>query len=195
MNKPPTTKTSRYGKSINRVPLRERYEEQLIAPDLLSLRDENALLISRLNDLLSRLDEKAIDFAAMLALHQELETYIKLGDLALIQTVSSQMSELINKGLAEAEIFREVYQIVEHRRKLVETEMKTIHTIGSMLSAEQFMTLLSKVVAALTLHVSDKTQLAAVHGEINRLLDLVPTSNGGFSTVVQREKEKQSETI
>lgn len=192
MNKPPTTRKSRYGQSISRVPLRERYEEQLTAPDLLSLRDENALLIARLNDLLARVDEKAIDFTAMLALHQELVTYTAIGDLSLIQGVTKQMGDLINRGLAEAEIFREIYQIVEHRRKLVETEMKTIHTIGSMLSTEQFMVLLSKVVAALALHISDKSQLAAVHGEINRLLDLVPTSNGGFSTIVQEGKDYET---
>lgn len=174
---PSTTAQSgagRYGKAIRQTSLRERYLEQMNAPDWLSLRDETSLVGAKINGLLEKIDTNGIDFDALMALYQSLHSRITQEDLMGAQMVSDEMGRVLEKGVAESIIWKDLYQAIEQRRKLVETEMKTLNTMGAMLSMEQVMGLIGKLMAALTLHVEDKGKLAAIHGEFNKVLDLTP---------------------
>lgn len=166
---------SRYGQSIRRVTLRERYEAQMRAPDLLSLRDEISLIGAKIADTLEKLDASGVNFEEMLELQQQLDRAVNQNDMPTIAILAAQMGESIQRGVAESVLWRDLYEAIEHRRKLVETEMKTLNSIGAMISMEQCMQLVSKLLAAVTLHIGDKEALRAIHGEFSRVLDLVPT--------------------
>lgn len=167
---------SRYGKNIRNTTLRDRYEEQMTSPDFISLRDELSLVSARLSQLLEKLEGKGIDFATLLEYHQMIRTYASIKDFDSVMRVSDQMGIVLQQGVRESEVWKEAYAVIDQRRKLVETEMKTLTSIGAMLSMEQFMILLNKLVAAINLH-ADQTTKIAIHGEIERILDLVPTRN------------------
>lgn len=180
---------SRYGTSLRRTTIRQRYEEQVTAPDLLSLRDELSLVGARLAELLDQLDGKGVDFLALADAQHDILTYASLQNYEAVMRATHEMGALIEQGIRESEVWKEAYQVIEQRRKLVDTEMKTLNTIGAMLSMEQVMLLLGKLVAAVTLHISDRESLAKIHGEFSKVLDLVPSStrNSGFAEVPEEE--------
>ena len=181
-NRPNKPTTGRYGESIRRVSLNRRYLEQMSAPDWISLRDETALVTSKINELLAKIDTNGVDFLALSAIYQELLAYIANDDMPAVAISAEQMGEIIEKGIAEALIWKDLYQAIEQRRKLVETEMKTLNSIGAMLSMEQVMTLVGKLISTITLHIQDKGTLTAIHNDFSRVLDLVPNKvNDDFS--------------
>lgn len=171
-----TRPNSRYGDSLRNTSLRRRYEEQITSPDLISLRDELGLVGGRLSELLDKLDGKGIDFLTLLEQYTLICTYVSIKDFDSTTRILDQMGVVLQQGVKESEIWKEAYHVIEQRRKLVDTEMKTISSIGAMLSTEQFMILLNKLVAAINLHADQQT-VVAIHGEIEKILDLVPTLN------------------
>lgn len=165
---------SRYGKSLRNVTLRERYEEQLTSPDLLSLRDEQALIVARMGTLMAQLDGAGIDFLTLYEMQQAILTHAMINDTQSVIAATTALGQLLAQGIKEMDVWREAYAVIDLKRKLVDTEMKTISSIGGMLSMEQFMQLLAKLVAAIDLHV-EKSTMSAIHGEIEKILDLTPT--------------------
>lgn len=179
----------RYSSSILRVTLRERYEQEVSAPDLLSLRDEISVVGAKIGETLEKIDAHNVDFDQLLEAHEQLTGYISQGDLPAIAISAEQLGDLILHGVAESMIWRDLYSAIEQRRKLVETEMKTLNSIGSMLSMQQVMLMIGKLMAALALHI-DETTLATVHGEFARILDLVPTRiNNGLADYSEENDE------
>lgn len=178
---PRDTKRSRYGQSLRQTTLRERYEKQILAPDLLSVRDEVSLLDARLNDLLSKIDSNALDFESILDSLQNAFTWLGAGDLERTKQSLDVIKEVVERGILEVVIWKEAYAIIEQRRKLVETEMKTIQTIGSMISTDQMMLLVNKMVAAMTLRFKDQEALALFKDDLDRIFNMVPhPSTNGF---------------
>lgn len=137
----PSTKSGRYSKYLP-ARLAERYEAALTDPDLLALRDEIALTDADVGRILEHLD-----------------------------TDEPTDPEDRKLWLAVNEANRDrLQQLIEQRRRLVETERKRLVDLQQMMTAEQAMLFLSAVVDIVRRHVSDRNVLAAITADVDRLI-------------------------
>lgn len=122
-----TFKTGRHSKFLPER-LASRYEAALADKDLLSLRDEIALIDSRIFGLLP--------------------------------------------NAANAANWEEIADNLELRRRLTESEFKRLHALQQLLTIEQAMTLVGRLLAIVRTHVSDQSILAAIAGDLRAVVDV-----------------------
>jgi len=165
-----TYKTGRYSKLLP-ARLAARYNEAQADPDLLVLRDEVALLDARLGDVLGNVNtgESESIWKALQRKNAELRTAIKVKDNPRVNQTVKELSELIDDGASEIEAWGEVYNLLDQRRRLVESERKRLVEMQQMISAERAMVLLSVILDTIQRHVTDRSILAAISADFGKL--------------------------
>lgn len=129
----PQTKTGRYSKYLPDN-IRDRYHQALGDNELISLRDEIALV--------------EVQIVATLE----------------AQTKPDAPPEDIIGARAR------LYDLIEQRRRLVETERKRLVDMQQMITSEQAMLLVGALVGIIRARVNDPSTLAAIQSDINGLL-------------------------
>ena len=137
--------------------LRATYESTLADPDLLSTRNDIALIEARLQELLGKLDlgEAGSHYQRLLKLARDPNT----STATLIQAIQA--------GADEHQIWDEIYVAMESRRKHSETEQRRLVAMGAMVSAEDALVMADRFGAFLVEHVADRAILA----KAQRLID------------------------
>lgn len=178
-------KTGKYSKDLPSR-LSERYLTATSDEKLLELRDEIALIETRLGDLLSRADtgESGATWGQIKTAYDQLRKAATINDQQKFTEHLNNMGRLITKGAGDYAVWDEIFKAVSAKRKGVETERKRLVDLKQMMTAEQAMGMLSFVIATLKTKAYshfDKNDadkfLADVSVEINNFL----ASNGGFS--------------
>ncbi len=169
----PQYKTGRYSKHLPGE-LLARYQEALRDPDLIAIRDELALMHTRLQQLLSKVDvgETGALWKDMKDLFGEFQRARRRGQEDAMDDVLEQVEHLIERGATDSEAWQEVYKAVETVRKLSESEQKRLVSMQQMITAERAMTLLAAVVSVIHKHVTDKKALAAISTEFAGLVSI-----------------------
>jgi len=172
----PQFKTGRYSKVLPTA-LATRYEQSLEDNELLALRDEVALLDTRLGDLLS-----ALGVGAARKLWEDLKKNYDNLSIAMEQRDTPaaiialhQLGEAIKTGVDENQTWVEIYTLLEQRRRLVESENKRLVQMQQVITTEQAMVLLARIQQAILQHVSDKQTLSALASEFREIV-LAPSS-------------------
>lgn len=164
----PSFKTGRYSKDLP-ARLAARLQEASVDPDLISMRQEIALVDARTNEVLSRLDSK--EAAAHWMQLKDLVEQFRLGTATQRIQAAEALSTWSTEALSDYAVWAEVLDLMERRRKLAETESKRLAAMGQFLTASQAMVLLASVVDVIRRTVTDKQQLSAISREIGRLAD------------------------
>ena len=158
----PQYKSGRYSKSLP-MQLAQRYEEARSNPRLLSLDDDIALTEARLAQLLEQVDTGESG-ARWQALREALEAFsaaMGVGDMAGMAAHFAELRRLVEAGAAQVGVWREVYEVVETRQKLVPAQVKTLQTLQQMLTVQQHMlmvgALTDAVVRAVQKHADVQT--------------------------------------
>jgi len=177
-------KTLQFGGRHSRfLPIRlaARYAESQQDPELLVLRDELSLTDARIEDLILRVDTGEAG-----RLWRELkETYSKLTTSMRKQNADDtadalrELGIIINKGLADYAAWGDVFQLVEQRRKLVESEQRRVVAAKYILRMDEAMLLMGALAASVRKYVSDTTVLAKINQEFIRLSER--TGESGFT--------------
>ncbi len=166
----PTFKHGRYSKHL---PLRlaGRYGEALRDPQLLELRDEVALIGTRLGELVEHLGsgESLRHWQAVQTAHSDIAAAIRTSDLALLRAGLSALAAAVEAGMDDYATWREIVELTEARRKLVESEHKRLVAMQQMITSEQAMILLAVITDTVRKYVSDPTALAAISAEFRAL--------------------------
>lgn len=164
----PTFKTGVYSKYVLPPRLRERYDAALDDPALLEQRREIALVDARVGDLLARVDtgESGAIWGALVAAKADLAA---APDTAKRTAAMGAILELISKGHADHQAWRELGAALEQRRRLVESERKRLVEMSALMSAEQAMLLMNALLMAVKANVSDRAALGAIQNEFLRL--------------------------
>lgn len=151
--------------------LREGYEAAQNDPDLLALRNELALLRTRLNDLLARVDsgESGQLWKTLLDKKRELLAAQRSTDTAAQSQLINDILRLIDRGHLDYAAWREVGQVIEQYRKVAEAEHKRVMAIGAMIKAEEALELARALLEAVRIAVPDRSQRA----EVQRQFDLI----------------------
>lgn len=164
-------KNGRHSKALP-VRLLARYEEARSDGELIALREDIALIDTRLEDVLSRVDtgecgELWIALKAAVKAFQEAEAS---GKGIERETAISAIIGLCQEGIADWGTWNEVKALLEQRRKQVETEQKRLVAMQQMITAEQASSLVASLVASVKTHVTDRKALGAIQTDLERLL-------------------------
>jgi hypothetical protein len=153
-----------------------RYQEAQADPDLLVLRDEIALLDSRLADVLSRVDtgESGALWSQLSKSWADFMLARSSGNVPKMTECLAAHEALLERGRADYAAWAEIGALLDRRQRFVESERKRYVEMQQMVSLEQAMLFLGAVTDAIRRHVSDRPTLAALGRELELLADLQP---------------------
>lgn len=156
--------------------LRESYHEALTDPELLNLRGDIALLDARLNDVLGRVDtgESGQRWLELREQKVALIAARRANNTNAVNAALNELFTLIDTGAPDIESWQEIQQLLEQRRKLVETERRRLVDMQQMITAEQATLLFTALLASVKRHVKDYDTLNAIQSEFI----LYTTANG-----------------
>lgn len=169
------------------------FQEAVNNPDLLSVRDDIALLTVRLTELTSRLDREGSGSAwedlgelwasfkdRSLAAQRAKQEGDADGAAKIQQEVHEQLQrvdKLIAAGIRNDDTWREVIDLTERIAGLKQAEVKLAIQANAMLSTEQALLLFGKMLDAVRSVVSDAAALTAIQVRFQELAALtVPGS-------------------
>lgn len=140
-------KHGRYSKYLPEG-LAERFEHFVDDPELQNLRSEIALMDTRIATLLDGLDENvsAELWSELREAYRDMRFAMQQDDNESMAEALNTMGRLIEQGADQAEVWRETTEIVDQRRKLVETENKRVQRSSSTLSPEEAMLMVNFLV-------------------------------------------------
>jgi len=167
----PNFKHGRYSKVLP-AGLAERYEAALDDQEILAMRDEIALLDTRLTDLVGGLTVGTSRelWKNLRTAYGELRSALAQQDPDAANIAMLTLGSAITNGSKERETWDEVYTLLEQRRKLTESEAKRLIQMQQVITAEQAMILLARVQQAIVENVTDKRALAAIAAEFRELV-------------------------
>ena len=161
----PTFVTGRYSKHLP-TRLADQYLASRNDPELLALRDEVAIVDSRLNDLLDRVDSGESG-ALWKQARKMMSDYRTTGEESFLYALEAT----INSALDDYAAWQEIQLLLEQRRKLVETERKRLVDMQQMITAERAMLLISAITDVIRRNVNDRGTLARINSELGTLLN------------------------
>jgi hypothetical protein len=175
----PTFKTGRYSKYLP-TRLMSRYQEALRDPEALRLNSEIALIDARLQDVLRRVDsgeagslwDKALECFARFQKAMESRDAASIPE---IQNAIAELYQVLKRGQSDWEAWKEVKDLVEARRRLVDSAIRHQVHAQQVLSLEQGMLLISALANTVREHVTDRNILAKIQAGF---LQLTQTSVG-----------------
>ncbi len=163
----------KHGRYSQFIPARmlENYQAAQNDVELLALRDEIALLDSRLLDVLKRVDtgESGQVWRELKATYQMLRAAQAKDDRDAARDHARKLGELIEHGSADWLAWSEVRSLIDQRRRTVESERKRLVEMQSLISQEKAMVLIAALTDSVRRHVSDRTALAAISADLVRL--------------------------
>lgn len=169
----------RYSKDLP-TKLLERYEKSVEDPKILELKDEIAVVESRIGELLKRIDtrESGEAWKKLREIYSQLVVAVKTRDSSTMLSLMNDLGEIINHGAGEEKNWEEVIKTIRSRKSLVESERKRLVEMNQMITAEQAMVLIGFVISTIKTHVQDKEALANISREFTLYLqgDRLPLS-------------------
>lgn len=169
----PTFKTGKYSKDMP-TRLAARYEQNLADPMLVELRSELALTDARIGELLA---STSISGAAQSWLDagkelKSLESAIYDPNRSVDQVVAGleALKSILNRP-DDRETWQELYQAIELRRKLADSQMAQAKANGSMIHVDQMMLLAGALLGLIKENITDKQILRKIGEGFSRLME------------------------
>lgn len=168
----------KHGRYSQHLPdrLADRYQAALKDGDLLAMRDEIALLDTRISELVGRVDRgragrhwddaaKALDDligSSAIANKAERE--------AAAAAAITELRRAIRGGKGDYMVWQEIGGTVEQRRKLVESERRRMVDLQQMITAEKAAVLIGALTDIVTRNVTDPETRKAISSELVQLV-------------------------
>lgn len=192
------TRGGRYSKALP-ARLLDRYQDAIADPNLLILREDIALLDTRLAELTSKLDSgdaparlthalnllRAHDHAmarmhrttAQNSVPEESDQGARHGtahnaeatELAALRTLRDELTRALTGAQDDTPTWLAIQSALQERRQLVESERKRLVELSQMISAEQLLVLLDRTVDIVRRHVPDRASMLAISNEMAAL--------------------------
>ena len=177
----PNLTTGRYSKNLP-TRMMATYQERLADGNSLALNDDLALLDSRLEDVLAKVDtgETGETWAALLDAAREFEKSERAAQSCANEAKKAEYKAdreeamrtilvLCQAGMADYSAWAEVKSLLEQRRKAVETETKRRVLMQHLMTAEQATLMQAAVLDIIKRNVTDRPTLAAIAADFGRL--------------------------
>jgi hypothetical protein len=170
----PRYKHGRYSKYLPQRML-PRYLESRDDPDLLNLRWEVGLVDARIADLMARVDtgEAGATWARLDGLRQRFEQARAEGRTAAQAVAIQSMMDLVRDGVQDFAIWDDIVNLVERRRRLVESERKRMIEMHHLVQVDKTLVMVNQLARSVREHVlancdgdAARTILAGVQADI-----------------------------
>jgi hypothetical protein len=163
--------------------LLERFEEAAKDQDLINMTQDLALIEARLADLLGRVDsgEAGQVWLNLRLAWQALRQAQSQEDQAGAAEALTEIGRMINRGAADALAWREVGDLIERRRRVVETEQKRRIAAGRLVAVEEAMAIVIAIQESVRTHVQDRATLQAISEEVSRLIPATQPGEPGLT--------------
>lgn len=169
----PNFKHGRYSKSL---PLRlaARYQEALADPDLLSVRSETALLVSRLEEQLGQLDrgESGALWDDLRRARQDLIAAKAAGNTMEQAVALNEILVLIDRGAREQDQWREIRSTIQDRTRVAESERKRLVEMHQVITIERMLVLVGALSSAILEEIPDRALCARLLDRFDRALSV-----------------------
>jgi hypothetical protein len=165
--------TGRYSRSLPGR-LVATYETALQDADLITLRNELALLQARLHELLGSVDTAGTRgvWAKLGKAQRELDRAWQDADSTATAKAIHKMGVVVGDAATERAAWREVYEVVEQLRRLSESERRRLVDLQQMITAEQLMAYTGALLALVKENVTDPTILSNIGAGVRRLVSV-----------------------
>ena len=175
----PRLQTGRYSKFLP-TRLAAEYARAAHDPELRALRHELAVVDARINDLLRRVDtgEAGGLWRQARAAWQTFKQAQAETRPLLQARAAGELDGLLEQAVGDYAAWHDILQLIEQRRKLVESEAKRLVAMQQMMSKEQAMLWLGTVVAILKRHIADRETLQKISLDLSALVSH-PWGTGG----------------
>ena len=152
--------------------LAARYEEASRDTELLSLREDVALLDARLSELIGQADtgESGAAWARVQKALKDLRKAEAGGNPDKKREARFSLEDAIDMGGTGLEVWREIGEHLERRRKLTESERKRLLDMQQMVTAERATVLVAALIATVKKHVRNGDVLAAISADVGQLM-------------------------
>ncbi len=174
----PTFKHGRYSKHLPDQ-LVARYREALNDANLICLEDEIALIDSRMGrqlDLLQRTGINESMFVRLKMLYERFQMHTNNGKHRFAIRAINELGVLLDQGADATVAWTEINELIEVRRKLVETERKRLLDEDQVITADRLMVLIAALVDIIRRNVASREERAAVSDEIRLLVERNPSA-------------------
>jgi hypothetical protein len=173
----PAFKHGRYSRALP-VDLGERYAEALASSDLLSLRDEVAVLEARIAELLAAAAPAREHWAAAGAAFADMRRASATGDAAAMTTAASRLDAALRAGSRSGAAWSEVAALMERKRRMARDEVRRLQALGQTITAERAMVLVAALADSVMRNVTDTAARARVRDDFARLVGTVARPGG-----------------
>jgi hypothetical protein len=166
----PNYKHGRYSKVLAKVDA-ERYQEALDDPNLLQLRHDIALLDTMIGQTIIRAQRGDVDDVWRLLgdLQTQVDRAVVTQDRAALMTARDAMRDLIRSQVTADRADRKVVHLLDARRKTVDTERRLMVDLQQMITTEQAIVLLDRVLDVITKHVHDRDALTRIAYDVRAI--------------------------
>ena len=180
MNVPLDTKVSFEAKRWRKhlpTNLQERYEQSLNDPDILSSRNEIALIDVRLADVIESLQESSQSSSRLWNdLNGEVQKFKKLvrkfkgiPPQEIVMNFLGLITEAIEVGSTSSELWGEIRSLVNDRKKLAESERRRLVEMHQMVTTEEALSMQRAIIEIIRNHVKEPTVLRAIAEDVKKL--------------------------
>jgi hypothetical protein len=140
------------------------YKAAGLDPELMSLRRDLALLDARIIDVLKRVDtgEAGSIWVKLQAAWARLGREQARGHVETYKLAYDDVGRLVTRGVEDTAAWREIGELIDQRRKLVESEQRRLALSHEMMSRDQAMALVGQVVDILRRRIPDRDILNAI---------------------------------
>ncbi len=172
----PGYKTGRYSKYIPKR-LTERYELSVTDPELLNLSEEIALVDGRIADILGRVDsgESGRLWDDLSGKRKEFLDAQRHGEQERMADALKEILDTIGRGHADFHAWMEVVNLIERRRRLVESEQKRRIAMSLLVKIEYAVGAMNEIAdsvrEAVLEHVEDGDARRRILGDVQSAID------------------------
>jgi len=166
----PNWKDGRRSKVLPRRMIAD-FQASLADENRLVLNEEIALIDTRINDVLKRVDsgESGPLWSMLRQAAHDYEAARRANDTTALVQAIALLLDLITRGHSDAGAWSEVSALVERRRRLVDSEAKRQAQTRELIHVSQALATMSLLVDAVHKHVHDRAVVRAVAGEFAKL--------------------------
>lgn len=160
----PQTKHGKFSKDLPTHLLAD-YEDERSDPELLNLSDSIAVIRARYRELFRQMETGSL-WGDLEAAWGDMEAAQRAKNGKAVVALVSEIGQIIRRGAADSDKWREITGLMEQERKLIETEQKRRVAMQTMLTAEQGRLVIQALLDSVNRHVSDKRITAAIGADI-----------------------------
>ena len=186
-------KDGRYSKYLP-TGISERYDEARSNHELLSLRDDLAIIEARITELFDELsgmrsEESATTWAKAKNTYKRMKRAIDEQDGATVIAAMEILDGVFEEGRSPVRIWDEILELMNKKRIMAETESRIATRERLVINVEEFNILVARTIGIIKRYVTDRTAINAIVREFTDTMVVAPGNRPGLADGIEQVVE------